>query len=65
MYGNLRLAIKQKQIKQQVIADELGLTLRGFNLKLLHRSFKSEEMIVMHNKFFPEADWKELFAKSN
>lgn len=64
MYKNLRSAIKQKKITQAVVANELGLTLRGFSLKLLHRSFKSEEMIAMHNKFFPEADWKVLFAKS-
>lgn len=64
MYRNLRSAIKQKKITQAVVANELGLTLRGFSYKLLHRSFNSEEMIAMHSKFFPETDWKALFEKS-
>ena len=64
MYGNLRAAIKRKKLTQAAIAKELGLTLRGFNLKLLYRSFKSEEMLTIHDKFFPETDWKDLFQKT-
>lgn len=64
MYGNLRTALKEAQITQTEAANALGLSLRGFSLKLLHRSFTSEEMITLHSKFFPTSDWKVLFKKT-
>lgn len=64
MYANLRKAMKDNHVTQLNVADALGLSLRGFNLKLLHRSFVSEEMIAIHSKFFPTYDWKTLFKKT-
>lgn len=64
MYANLRKAMRKKQLTQAAVAQEVGITLRGFNLKLLHRNFTSEEMIIIHSKFFPDSDWKFLFKKS-
>lgn len=65
MYGNLREAIKQKRLTQAVIAREVELSLRGFSLKLLHRNFTTEEMFIIHDKFFPDKDLRTLFAKTS
>ena len=64
MYANLRAEMKAKRITQKEVAAALGLSMRGFNLKLLYRSFVSEEMISIHSKFFPTSDWKILFKKT-
>ena len=53
MYANLRKAMKDNHVTQLNVADALGLSLRGFNLKLLHRSFVSEEMIAIHTTSSP------------
>lgn len=64
MYANLIAEMKCSKITQLQLAEALGITNRGLNKKLFGGSFKSEEMFLIQDKFFPDKDLRTLFAKS-
>ena len=66
MYRNLEAEIVRKHISKPVIAKEIGRTYNTLNLKIAGKyPFTYDEAIAIHEKFFPEYDFKELFKKSN
>jgi|GEM_PF-449488 len=66
MYNNLEAEIARKKIKKPEIAEEIGRTYNTFNLKVAGKyPFTYEEALLIHEKFFPECDFKELFKSSN
>lgn len=64
MYANLVAEMKRKKITQLQMAKVLGITNRGLNKKLLGGNFKSDEMWLIQDTFFPDKDIRTLFTKS-
>ncbi|MFX0548213.1 hypothetical protein ACOAKC_02645 [Hathewaya histolytica] len=65
MYNNLEAEIARKKIKKLLIAKEIGRTYNTLNLKLAGKyPFTYDEALIIHEKFFPECNFKELFKKS-
>lgn len=66
MYNNLEAEITRKKINRKEIAEAIGRTYNTLNLKLLGRyPFTYDEALTIHEKFFPECDFKELFKKQS
>ena len=64
MFANLMAEMKRKKISQTDIAKVLGITSQAVGCKLsVGGDFKSEEMIKIQEKFFPDVDLKTLFTK--
>ncbi|CAM3017168.1 hypothetical protein HAHI6034_12015 [Hathewaya histolytica] len=65
MYNNLEAEIARKKIKKLLIAKEIGRTYNTLNLKLAGKyPFTYDEALIIHEKFFPECNFKDLFKKS-
>lgn len=65
MYNNLEAEIARKKIKKLLIAKEIGRTYNTLNLKLAGKyPFTYDEALIIHEKFFSECNFKELFKKS-
>lgn len=66
MYNNLEAEIIRKRIKKQEIAKKIGRTYNTLNLKIAGKyPFTYDEALIIHEKFFPECDFKELFKKTD
>lgn len=66
MYNNLEAEIVRKKIKKPDIAEKIGRTYNTLNLKLSGKyPFTYDEALIIHENFFPECDFKELFKKSD
>ena len=64
MYNNLEAEIIRKRIKKPTMAKEIGKTYNTLNLKISGKyPFTYDEALVIHEKFFPECDFKILFKK--
>lgn len=64
MFGNLYKEIKLKGITQVEICKHLGLTPRGFNMKIRGESdFTSQEMFEIQRVYFPDKTLEYLFSK--
>ncbi|MGN2336526.1 hypothetical protein ACTFIN_00155 [Clostridium cagae] len=65
MYNNLEAEIVRKRIKKTEIAREIGRTYNTLNLKISGKyPFTYDEALMIHEKFFPECNFKDLFKKS-
>ncbi|NFN93653.1 hypothetical protein FDB28_06020 [Clostridium botulinum] len=65
MYNNLEAEIVRKRIKKTEIAKEIGRTYNTLNLKISGKyPFTYDEALMIHEKFFPECNFKDLFKKS-
>lgn len=65
MYNNLEAEIARKRVKKPEIAKEIGRTYNTLNLKISGKyPFTYDEALLIHEKFFPECDFKNLFRKS-
>lgn len=65
MYNNLEAEIVRKKIKKPLIAKEIGRSYNTLNLKISGKyPFTYDEALMIHEKFFPECDFKELFKKA-
>lgn len=65
MYNNLEAEIARKKIKRPKIAKAIGRTYNSLNLKIAGKyPFTYDEALKIHEEFFPECDFKELFKKS-
>lgn len=64
MYNNLEAEIVRKKIKKQNIAKGIGRTYNTLNLKIAGKyPFTYDEALAIHEEFFPECDFKELFKQ--
>lgn len=64
MYRNLEAEIARKKVKKPEIAKEIGRTYNTLNLKIAGKyPFTYDEALIIHEKFFPECEFKELFKK--
>lgn len=64
MLKNLPYELKKKKITQTKIAQFLGLSVTGLNLKMLGKNeFKRDEMIKIRDEYFPEKTLDELFSE--
>lgn len=65
MYNNLEAEIIRKRIKKPVIAEAIGRIYNTLNLKISGKyPFTYDEALTIHEKFFSECDFKELFKKT-
>lgn len=65
MYSNLEAEIARKRVKKPEIAKEIGRTYNTLNLKIAGKyPFTYDEALIIHEKFFPECEFKELFKKT-
>lgn len=66
MYNNLEAEIARCKIKKLTIAKEIGRSYNTLNLKIAGKyPFTYDEALKIHEKFFPQCDFKELFKKSD
>lgn len=66
MYNNLEAEIVRCKIKKTVIAKEIGRSYNTLNLKIAGKyPFTYDEALKIHEKFFPQCDFKDLFKKSD
>ncbi|MPM62041.1 hypothetical protein SDC9_108907 [bioreactor metagenome] len=66
MYNNLEAEIARRKIKKRMIAKTIGRTYNTLNLKISGKfPFTYDEALIIHEKFFPECGFKELFEKSD
>lgn len=66
MYNNLEAEIVRSKIKKNVIAKEIGRSYNTLNLKIAGKyPFTYDEALQIHEKFFPQCDFKDLFKKSD
>ncbi|AEB75867.1 hypothetical protein [Clostridium botulinum] len=66
MYNNLQAEIVRKRIKKPLIAKEIGRSYNTLNLKIAGKyPFTYDEALTIHEKFFPECNFKELFKKDS
>ncbi len=64
MFGVLLKEMKHKGITQTDLAKTLGLSQQAVAYKLTGGGdFKSEEMMTIQDKLFPEIDLRTLFTK--
>ena len=64
IYGNLVKAIKDSNKTQGEIAKELNISMQSFSYKINgKKEFKSTEMFLIRDKFFPEMSIDELFSR--
>ena len=64
MYNNLEAEITRKKIKKPLIAKEIGRTYNTLNQKISGKyPFTYDEALLIHEKFFPECEFKSLFKK--
>lgn len=64
MYSNLEAEIVRKRLKKNVIAKAIGKTYNTLGLKISGKyPFTYDEALKIHEEFFPECDFKELFKK--
>lgn len=65
MYNNLEAEIARKKIKKLVIAKAIGRSYNTLNLKLAGKyPFTYDEALTIHERFFSECDFKELFKRT-
>lgn len=64
MYANLEAEIVRKRIKRGTIAEAIGKTYNTLNLKIAGKyPFTYDEALKIHEQFFSEYDFKQLFKK--
>lgn len=64
MYANLEAEIARKRIKREEIAKAIKRTYNTLNLKINGKyPFTYDEALKIHEEFFPECDFKQLFKK--
>lgn len=64
MYNNLEAEIVRKKIKKLTMAKAIGRSYNTLNLKIAGKyPFTYDEALTIHEKFFPECNFKELFKK--
>lgn len=64
MYGNLLIEMKRRKITQTAMAEHLGITTRGLNLKVRgHSDFTAPEMFAIQREYFPDLTLEYLFEK--
>jgi len=64
LFNNLEAEIKRKQIHKEDIAIEIGKTYPTLTRKLNGQyPFTYKEALLIHERFFPECDFKTLFSE--
>lgn len=64
MYGHLIAEMKKNKVTQDDFVKLLGLSANSVSQKINGRhDFRSSEMILIHEAFFPDKDFKTLFTK--